>query len=123
VVDMCAQAYEQELAMIDVRTGVLPGAAVRVSVVGEIDMAAAPALEAALAAAVDRDGATRVEIDFAGVTFCDSIGIAALDRAYATASRRSLPLRLLGVRPAVARVLDIIGILDALTSDQEPVSG
>jgi anti-sigma B factor antagonist len=103
--------------MFDVRTRVLPDAVIRVSVAGAIDMATAPVLDAALTAAVTRQGAARIEVDFAGVTFCDSIGIAALDRAYATASQRSVPFRLVDVAPAIARVLAIVGLLDALTGD------
>lgn len=98
-----------------INTSVLPGAVIRVSVAGEVDMATAQMLEDALAAAVEREGATGVEVDFADVPFCDSLGIAALDRAYAAATAKSLPFRLIDIQPGVARVLDIVGLLQVLT--------
>jgi anti-anti-sigma factor len=106
--------------MIDVNTRVLSGTVMRVSVAGEIDMATVQQLDAALAAAIGRKGATAVEVDFAGVTFCDSTGIAALDQAYAAATERSLPFRLIDVQPGVSRVLAIVGMLEILTGDQKP---
>ena len=101
--------------MIDIGTDVLPGGVIAVSVAGEIDMATATALQAALAAAVSRDGAAAIQVDFSGVTFCDSTGLAVLEGAYAAAAGRSVTLRLVGVQPAVARVLAIVGLLEALT--------
>ena len=109
--------------MIDINTRVLPGAVMRVSVAGEIDLATMAELETGLAAAVGRKGAVRVEVDFAGVTFCDSTGIAALDQAYTAAAERSLSFRLINVQPAVARVLSIVGLLEALTGSHQPVTG
>jgi anti-anti-sigma factor len=105
--------------MIDIDTRVLSGALMRVSVTGEVDLATAAQLGTALTAAVERGGATGLEVDFAGVTFCDSTGIAALDQAYAHAAERSLPFRLINVQPAVARVLSLVGLLDALTGSHQ----
>jgi anti-anti-sigma factor len=98
-----------------VTTRVLPGAVIRVSVDGDVDMATAQMLQDALAAAVEREGATGVVVDFANVPFCDSTGIAELDRAHAAATAKSLPFRLVDVQPGVARVLEIVGLLEILT--------
>jgi anti-anti-sigma factor len=106
--------------VIDVNTCALPGAVIRVSVAGEIDMGTAARLDAALAAAVASEDATGVQVDFSGVTFCDSTGVALLERAYAAAARRSLPFGLIDVQPAVARVLAIVGVLEALTGGHRP---
>jgi anti-anti-sigma factor len=106
--------------MLDIHTRVLSGAVMRVAVAGEIDLATAQQLEAALIAAVERVGATGIEVDFAGVTFCDSVGIATLDQAYAVEAQNSLPLRLINVQPAVTRVLDIVGLLEVLTGARQP---
>lgn len=100
---------------MEINTRVLTGAVMRVAVTGEIDLATVEQLETALAAAVAREGATGVEVDVAGVTFCDSTGIAALDQAYAVAAQRSLPFCLINVQPPVARVLAIVGLLEVLT--------
>jgi anti-anti-sigma factor len=51
----------------------------------------------------------------ADVTFCDSSGIAAFDRNYFLASQTGVAFRLINVRPIVSRVLEITGMLDALT--------
>jgi anti-sigma B factor antagonist len=106
--------------MIDVSTCLLSGAVIRVSVVGEIDMATVDRVDVALTTAVERDGVTGVEVDFAGVTFCDSSGIAALDRAYGMAGKRSVPFRLINIEPDVARVLSIAGMLEVLTGGHKP---
>nr|WP_296071480.1 STAS domain-containing protein [uncultured Actinoplanes sp.] len=89
------------------------------SVTGEIDRDTVEQLEAAVADAVEREDVNGLQIDFAGVTFCDSSGIAALDRAYALAAQRSLPFRLCNVQPSVERVLDIVGLLDVLTGKHQ----
>jgi anti-anti-sigma factor len=53
-----------------------PGAAT-ICVRGEIDLATAPELEAALLGVDDRT----VDLDLSGVTFCDACGLGVLDRA------------------------------------------
>lgn len=88
---------------------------VRLSVAGEIEMATVGDVERGLADALTTPGITKVIVDFADVTFCDSSGIAALDRAYAMATRREICLRLENVRRNVRRVLELTGLLDALT--------
>jgi anti-sigma B factor antagonist len=88
--------------MLKVSTRIDPDAVIRVSVAGEIDMAIAGEIDAAVTAAIARDGATAVEVDFAGVTFCESLGMAALDKAYATATERAIPFRLVNIQPSVA---------------------
>nr|WP_296076471.1 STAS domain-containing protein [uncultured Actinoplanes sp.] len=105
--------------MIEVSSGVLPGAIVRLSVIGELDRDTVQRLEAAVADAVEREDVNGLLVDFAGVTFCDSSGIAALDRAYALATQRSLPFRLSNIQPSVERVLDIVGLLDILTGKHQ----
>lgn len=42
-------------------------------------------LDAPMTVTFGHDDASAVEVDFTGVTFCDSSGMAALDRAYAAA--------------------------------------
>ena len=54
-------------------------------------------------------------VDFDQVSFCDSSGIAVLDRAYGEARNACLTLRLLNPQPAVRRVLELVGILETLT--------
>ncbi|SNY47048.1 STAS domain-containing protein [Paractinoplanes atraurantiacus] len=106
--------------MTEINTQVLPGPTVRVFVTGEIDLSSTARLTTALTAAVDRPGAVGVEVDFAGVTFCDSTAIAVLESAWATASARALPFRLIRIRPQVAHILAIVGVLDAFTGTGQP---
>jgi anti-sigma B factor antagonist len=83
---------------------------VRVSVRGEVDLATAGDLEAALHRAADGPGAVRVVADFAAVTFCDSSGLAVLDRAYAAAVARGGDFRLVNPSPDMRLVLEITGL-------------
>lgn len=100
---------------MDVVTESRTSGAVCVAVTGEIDMATVGALEEALRDAFDRDGVTEVTADLAGVTFCDSSGIAALDRAYAEGSARGIPFRVSEVSAPVRLVLEITGMLETLS--------
>ncbi|MEV6492673.1 STAS domain-containing protein [Actinoplanes sp. NPDC051633] len=100
---------------MDTRTEADAGGTVYVFVAGEIDMATADELQHALITAVGGRSATEVLVDYAGVTFCDSSGIAALDRAYAVAAERGVVFRLVGVQHSVRLVLEITGMLQALT--------
>jgi anti-anti-sigma factor len=100
---------------MDTRTQAVAGGTVRVFVAGEIDMATADDLQRAMITAVEDGSVTEVVVDFADVTFCDSSGIAALDRAYAEAARRGVGFRLEDVQDPVRRVLEITGMLEALT--------
>jgi anti-sigma B factor antagonist len=84
-----------------------------VRIIGELDMATAPQLQECLR---DLEGTT-VTLDFSGVTFMDSGGIAVLASAMKRASERSAELRLRGVRPAQMRILEITGMADQLTFD------
>jgi anti-anti-sigma factor len=100
---------------MDTRTQAVAGVTVRVLVAGEIDMATADDLQRAMITAVEDGSVTEVVVDFADVTFCDSSGIAALDRAYAAAARRGVVFRLVDIQDPVRRVLEITGMLEALT--------
>jgi anti-sigma B factor antagonist len=88
---------------------------VRVTVTGEADMATADELSRTLTAAIERNGVRRIVVDLAGLAFCDSAGLAALDEGYAVARDRGIALRVSDPRPGVRRILEITGMLDALT--------
>jgi anti-anti-sigma factor len=96
---------------------------IRVIVAGEIDIATVGLLDTALTAAIARGGTTAVEVDFAGVTFCDSAGIAALDTAAGTAAQGAILFRLIDVQFSVARVLQIVGLLEVLTAHRDVQPG
>ena len=81
-------------------------------------MATVEELDLAMTAAVTRHGVAAVEVDFAGVSFCDSSGLAALDNAYAGAAQRGIRFRLINPQPGVRRVLQLTGLLEVLTNPQ-----
>jgi anti-sigma B factor antagonist len=88
---------------------------VTLHVAGELDMANAGDLEHAMTTAMTTSPSDGVIVDFTDVTFCDSSGIAALDRAYFMATQHRIAFRLINVQPPVRRVLEIVGIADRLT--------
>lgn len=101
--------------MVIVSTHPLNNGVIRLDAAGEIDMATVDVLVKELHEAVTAAGVSRVEVDFGGVTFCDSSGIAALDEAYGGAQRRGVTLRLVNLQPPVSRVLELTGLLDVFT--------
>jgi anti-sigma B factor antagonist len=87
-----------------------PGLAVR----GEVDMATAPALEAALEEAI-RDSAGAVLVDLSGVEFLDSSGLQVLMRARARLGTEDRALALVCPFGPVRRVFELAGLSDVFT--------
>jgi anti-anti-sigma factor len=79
-----------------------------VTVFGELDVATAPRLRAALEEALAADG--EVEIDLRGCGFVDSSGIATLVWGAMQLKNRNRRLLLLGARERVRRIFDLAGI-------------
>lgn len=82
---------------------------VRVSVAGEIDMAAAPQLRKQLAAVIS-GGARRVVVDLARVTFIDSARSAVLAATHRVLAGKGGSLVLASPSPAARRVLSLLGM-------------
>jgi anti-sigma B factor antagonist len=81
---------------------------------GELDVATAPELEAALDAAL-ANGARRIVCDLRGLTFADSTGISRLVVAARRARRDGFTLELVLAREgAVARVVELMQIREGL---------
>ncbi len=78
-----------------------------VSVAGELDLATAPELRAALDVAEDGE-AQAITLDLSGVTFMDSTGVAVLVEYTARSRADGDRIRILA-GPAVARVLEVSG--------------
>jgi anti-sigma B factor antagonist len=87
--------------------GGAPGVAVR----GEVDIAAAQALETALEAKI-RDSVGAFVIDLTEVEFLDSSGLSVLLRARALLGREDRALALICPPGPVRRLLDIAGAAD-----------
>jgi anti-anti-sigma factor len=77
-----------------------------VAVDGELDLATAEAFGDRLVLLID-GGCPRLVVDVAGLTFCDSSGLSALLRASTHASSAGGSVTLVGIRPQLARILQI----------------
>ena len=82
--------------------------ACRIIVSGEVDLATAPQLRAA----IPQSGT--VWLDFSGVTFLDSTGIDVLVTAYHAAKDRGDPLHLSGLSGGPLRVVQMTRLWDLL---------
>lgn len=85
------------------------GSSAVVAADGEVDLHTAPLLSAALDEAFALDPDT-VVLDFTGVTFLASSGLAVMVDALSEATRRRCALRLLAGSDAVLRPLEITGL-------------
>jgi anti-sigma B factor antagonist len=82
-----------------------------VSLTGELDIASAAQLEDRIRAVVDA-GHPRLVLDLAELAFCDSTGIGVFVRANNECQQRDGYLRLAAPSPTVARILEVVGLLD-----------
>ncbi|ACY98021.1 MULTISPECIES: STAS domain-containing protein [Thermomonospora] len=83
---------------------------------GELDLAGLPALRRRVDEACAAPGPPRLVIDMAAVTFMDSCGLGGLVRCWKRVGERQGRFILVGLRPQVARVLDITGMRRAFES-------
>jgi anti-anti-sigma factor len=102
---------------------------VRVSVVGEIDLATAPKLHDRLLTVLHEQAPAFLDLDLAGVTFLDCTGIGTLVAARNAAIHTACHIRVSHPQPTVRRLLDMTGLLGVLTAPvdkprlQPPKSG
>jgi anti-sigma B factor antagonist len=96
--------------------------AVVVPLAGDLDITTGPRAERQVLEAVATGRA--VVLDLAGVTFCDSTGLAIFLRAHNAARRRGTSFTIRNVPPNVGRLLDLTGIAEVLgvtgPGDSEP---
>jgi anti-sigma B factor antagonist len=86
------------------------------TVEGELDLAAVPAFEAELHTLASAHR-VRLVIDLRKLTFCDSTGLDAFVRANQACAKEGGWLRLAAPQGSVRRVLEITGLMPALTFD------
>jgi anti-sigma B factor antagonist len=100
----------------DIQVGGAPEAPV-VTVSGEIDVATSPRLRNELTALLDA-GATRLTLEFAGVSFIDSSGLGVLVGLYKRLREdNSGTVRIVDAQPPVRKVFEITGLGTALLDD------
>ncbi len=94
-----------------------------VTVSGDVDLDARDELRDVLIDEVTRPGVHRVQVDLSGVGYLGSAGITSLVAAYVAA--RDADCRFVVVQPpdAVARVLEITGVLPLLRAAQPAPDG
>ena len=86
---------------------------------GEIDIATADRARAYLYNVVDSEPLP-VMIDLSGVTFCDAAGLGMLAKVAARARKAGRPVRLVGPRPPLLRIMRITGLDEAFPELRAP---
>jgi anti-sigma B factor antagonist len=86
---------------------------------GEIDIATAGRARNYLYNVVDSE-ALSVIVDLSGVTFCDAAGLGMLAKVASRARKAGRPVRLVGARPALLRIMRITGLDAAFPELQAP---
>ncbi|TXS46516.1 anti-sigma factor antagonist [Streptomyces sp. uw30] len=79
-----------------------------ITLAGEIDLATAPLVRAALAACM-RDGIRTADVDLTAVTFCDGSGLNAFLTASQLATDAGMTLQLHYPPPTMARIIELTG--------------
>jgi anti-anti-sigma factor len=86
---------------------------------GELDLAGAPRLTAAVEATRERPNGVPLVIDLSGVAFMDSTGVRSLVDAGRTASEDGRRLAFLRPSPQVTRVLDLVDLRRAFAEIED----
>lgn len=89
---------------------------VRLAVAGDVDLATADALHAAMTDLLSDGRVTRLVVDFADVPFLDAAGVGALLAGYRYAEARGLACTVVNCPRTPLRVLEIVGLDKLLTS-------
>jgi anti-anti-sigma factor len=87
------------------------GGMVVISLAGELDMVTAPLVLQHLSESLEQ-GHTRLVFDLAGLSFCDSTGLAVLVRAKNRCDAAGGFVRLAAMQPGVLQLLEIAGLQD-----------
>ena len=94
-----------------------------VAVAGEVDLATAPALHAALLDALNTRSTVVLDVDLSACTFLACTGLTVLVRVHAAAEAAGCKMRVTHSRGLARRVLDVTGLLEVFAAPGEaPVS-
>jgi anti-anti-sigma factor len=96
---------------------------VRLAVAGEVDLATAEALRAAMTRLMGDGRVTRIVVDFAEVGFLDAGGVTALLAGYRHAEERGIAFILVNCPPTPRRVLEIVALDKLLSAGAPPLPG
>lgn len=92
------------------------GGTTTVSLIGEIDLVAAPAVRTYISGAI-AESPHRLVIDLSNTTFLDSTGVQTLVVADQTTRLLHVELVIVPGPPSVMRTLELAGLLDLMTFD------
>lgn len=87
----------------------------RLVVTGELDLGARESFISAALGALSRTDSL-LELDFAGVPFCDSSGVSGLLAVHRMAAGAGKRVVLVNLRPQLVHTLTVAGLLDTLTA-------
>ena len=90
-----------------------------IGVSGELDLATAPTLRAAMEKAA-KTNVPVVRVDLADLSFLDSSGISVLVEARSALDQRGCPLVLHRVNDRIARVLEVAGLKGFFETSDQP---
>lgn len=91
-----------------------PGPTTTLTLVGELDPATAPLVDAAVATAVASGGLDQLVLDLQGIDFIDSAGLRVLVRAREALRSNGSALVLRSPSPNTLRLLEVSGLTDLL---------
>jgi anti-anti-sigma factor len=95
--------------LLQVSTEIVDGRVTVLAVRGELERDSMQILGAAADAALDA-GTTRLVLDLAQLTFCDSSGLRLLVEVHRRAADRGASLHLAEVRPNIAKVIQLVNL-------------
>lgn len=88
------------------------GSTAHVVLIGEIDIAAVPAIRECAQSLLGDERIRSVVVDMSGTTFIDACGVGALIGGRRLAARNGKDCTIIGVQGRVARVLDVMGLTE-----------
>jgi anti-anti-sigma factor len=103
-------------AQLHIGTSYPLGVTARVTVVGEVDLAATPVLRERLLRVLRDHRPDMLDVDLAGVTLLDCTGLGALVAVRNAAIRAGGQMRVSHPQPIVRRVLEVTGLLGVFTA-------
>ena len=92
---------------------------VRLDVSGEVDVGTVAELRRVVTEIVAEPGVSELVLDFAGLRFLDSSGIAALVGGYRSAQQRGVRFGLVNCTGSVRHVLDVTGMYEMFGADRQ----
>jgi anti-anti-sigma factor len=114
---MSAADHRTESTRLALARSATGAGAIRLEVAGEIDIGTVDLLRDSVGDVLRERGVTSVLLDFGGLRFLDSSGIATLINAHRLAGERGIGLRIADCQGPVRHVLEVTGVYDVLAVD------